>query len=368
MTTASALILGPLGALYSAAMRARRAFYKTGALRVHKISAPVISVGNITTGGTGKTPLVEWVARVVAKEGLRVCILTRGFGRARESKRVLVSDGERILAGSREGGDEPLLLAENLRGVAAVVSDADRVAAARWAIENLKSEVFILDDGFQHLRIARNLDIAVVDATNPWGGGKLLPRGRLREPLRELARADCVILTRCEQAHGVESLRKQAERLSSSRPILLSRTRTKMLRPLAATMMESSIADLSTHPSSLIPYPLPSPFAAFCAIGNPASFYEHLRKDGYTLKLTRAFADHHVYTQRDIDVFISEAKREGALSLLTTAKDAIKLRSLRFDLPCYVLEIELEFDDEEKLVGMIREAIRTEKRSRMRTR
>jgi len=353
MTNTSGIILAPLGALYSAAMRARRTLYKAGALRVHKISAPVISVGNITTGGTGKTPLVDWVARAVAKEGRRVCILTRGYGRAHESKRVLVSDGEHIFADAREGGDEPRLLAENLRGVAAVVSDADRVAAARWAIENLKSEVFILDDGFQHLRIARDLDLVVVDATNPWGGGKLLPRGRLREPLRELSRADCIILTRCEQSQDIDSLRKQAERLSGASPILLSRTRTRMLRPLDATMTENIVSDSSSHPSSLIPHP----FAAFCAIGNPASFYEHLRKDGYTLKLTREFADHHVYTQRDIDVLTSEAQRAGALALLTTAKDAVKLRSLRFDLPCYVLEIELEFDDEEKLVSMIREAV-----------
>jgi tetraacyldisaccharide 4'-kinase len=353
MTKTSGIILAPLGALYSAATRARRALYKAGALRVHKISAPVISVGNITTGGTGKTPLVEWVARAVAKEGRRVCILTRGYGRARESKRVVVSDGEHIFADAREGGDEPRLLAENLRGVAAVVSDADRLTAARWAVENLKSEVFILDDGFQHLRIARNLDMVVVDATNPWGGGKLLPRGRLREPLRELARADCIILTRCEQAHDVGSLRKQAQRLSGASPILLSRTRTRMLRPLNAEMVKGIVSGLSSHPSSLIPHP----FAAFCAIGNPASFYEHLRKDGYTLKLTRAFADHHAYTQRDIDSLISDAQGAGAWALLTTAKDAVKLRSLRFDLPCYVLEIELEFDDEEKLHSLIREAI-----------
>jgi tetraacyldisaccharide 4'-kinase len=135
-----------------------------------------------------------------------------------------------------------------------------------------------------------------------------------------------------------------------------------MLCPLDAPMMKGIISDLSPHSSSLIPHPLPSPLAAFCAIGNPASFYEHLRKDGYSLNLTRTFADHHVYTQRDINVLISEAESAGALGLLTTAKDAVKLRSLRFDLPCYVLEIELEFDDEEKLARMIREAIPIKKR------
>jgi tetraacyldisaccharide 4'-kinase len=345
------LILAPLGALYSVAMRVRRSLYKRGALRVHKISAPVISVGNITTGGTGKTPLVEWITREVAKEGRRVCILTRGYGRSDAKTRVIVSDGERILADAKEGGDEPRLLAEKLLGVAAVVSDADRVAAAQWARENLRSEVFILDDGFQHLRLARDLDLVVIDATNPWGGGKLLPRGRLREPVRGLARADCIILTRTEQAQDVDSLRKQAERLSGGRPVLLSRTRTKEVRPLDEAEMKNSAPQ---NPfSSLIPPPSSLPFAAFCAIGNPSAFFEQVRRDGHTLKLTRAFPDHHVYTQSEIDALILEAKRDGAQALLTTAKDAVRLGSLSFDLPCYVLEIELEFDDEEKLRGLL---------------
>jgi tetraacyldisaccharide 4'-kinase len=271
---------------------------------------------------------------------------------------VLVSDGERITADAREGGDEPRLLAEMLQGVAAIISDANRVAAARWDEDNLKSNLFILDDGFQHLRIARDLDLVAVDATNPWGKGRLLPTGRLREPLKNLSRADCIILTRAEQCTDIESLRRQAERLSNGRPVLLSRTRTKAIRPLDETTITSAAPDSSTHDSSLMTHhSLPQPVAAFCAIGNPASFFAQLRNDGHSLSHTRAFADHYVYEQSDIDALVTEAKRAGAQALLTTAKDAVKLRSLRFDLPCYVLEIELEFDDEEKLMNMIREAI-----------
>jgi tetraacyldisaccharide 4'-kinase len=382
MNKAAGLILAPLSAIYSVATRARRALYTRGVLRAQQINAPVISIGNITTGGTGKTPLVAWVARMVAQEGRRVCILTRGYGRADANRRVLVSDGERILADAREGGDEPFLLAEMLQGVAAVVSDADRVAAARYALENLESEVFILDDGFQHLRLARDLDLVTVDATNPWGGGNLLPRGRLREPLNGLARADCIIVTRSEQAQDIDALRKQAARLSGGRPILLSCTRTRAIRVLSEAMPKNdagtrgrgdegrkriddetslSFRRVSASPrprvSSFIPHPLPSPIAAFCAIGNPSAFFAQIRHDGNDLKFTRAFPDHHVYVQSDVDALVSEAMQAGALGLLTTAKDAVKLRSLRFELPCYVLEIELEFDDEEKLVGMIREAI-----------
>ncbi len=353
MKGASGIILAPMGALYSAVTRARLALYRRGALPVHKISQPVISVGNITAGGTGKTPLVEWVARAAAREGRKPCVLTRGYGRKDSGRRVLVSDGERVLADAREGGDEPRLLAESLKGIAAIVSDADRVSAARWAAEHLKSDLFILDDGFQHLRLARDLDIVTIDATNPWGGGRLLPRGRLREPLKGLARADLLILTRTEQTPDVDSLRKRAERLSGGRPVILSRTRTKAINLLDEAMMKGNALGVPSHPSSLIPHP----FAAFCAIGNPAAFFAHLRADGFVLNHTTAFPDHHVYKQADVDALIAEARRRGALALVTTAKDAVKLRSLNFELACYVLEIELTFDEEEKLTGMLREAM-----------
>ncbi len=351
MKGAPGIILAPLGALYSAVTRARLALYRRGALRVHKISQPVISVGNITTGGTGKTPLVEWVARTAAREGRNPCVLTRGYGREDARRRVLVSDGERVLADAREGGDEPRLLAEALRGIAAVVSDADRVSAARWAAENLKSDLFILDDGFQHLRLARDLDLVAVDATNPWGGGRLLPTGRLREPLKGLRRADLLILTRAEQAADVDSLRKQAERLSGGRPVILSRTRTRAVRPLGEATARGNALEAASHTA------LSRAVAAFCAIGNPEAFFAHLRADGFVLNHTKAFPDHYVYKQADVDALAAEAKGRGAGALVTTAKDAVKLHSLSFELPCYVLDIELTFDDEDKLTGMLREAM-----------
>jgi tetraacyldisaccharide 4'-kinase len=358
MRDAAGLILTPLGALYSAVTRARLALYRRGLLHVQKINSPVISVGNITTGGTGKTPLVEWIARAGAEMGRRVSVLTRGYGRTNPGQRVLVSDGERILADAGEGGDEPRLLAEMLQGVASIISDADRAGAARWAEANLQSDLFILDDGFQHLRMARDLDLVAVDGMNPWGGGQLLPRGRLREPLKGLRRADSIIITRANQAEDVDTLRKQAERLSGGRPVLLSRTRTRAIRPLGETITNSAEHGLLSHPSSYITQHFsPEPVAAFCAIGNPEAFFAHLQGDGHTVSYQRAFPDHHVYRQSDIDALSLEAKRQGALALLTTAKDAVKLRFLRFDLPCYVLEIELEFDDEEKLWAMLREAI-----------
>lgn len=353
MTSSESFILAPIGALYGVVTRARLALYGSGVLRVQRVDAPVLSVGNITAGGTGKTPLVEWLARVVAlQERKRVCILTRGYGRANERQRVVVSDGTRVLADAREGGDEPLLLAESLLSVAAVVSDADRVAGAHWAIENLGSEVFILDDGFQHLRIARDLNIVTVDGTDPFGGGRLLPRGRLREPVKGLRRADLIVVTRSEQAHDIDRLRAELEHLSGGRPVLFSRARTRAVRPIAETGEGETVSAAS----------LPRASAAFCAIGNPGAFFTHLRSDGHTLAYTRAFTDHHVYTQADAESLARAAKDAGAELLLTTAKDAVKLRSLRFDVPCYVIEIELEFDDETSLVRLIDKTLSTFKR------
>jgi tetraacyldisaccharide 4'-kinase len=347
MTLTRERALAPLSALYGTVTRARLMLYQRGALHVHRINAPVISVGNITTGGTGKTPLVEWIARMVGGMGRRACILTRGYGRSNMSERVVVSDGERILADALTGGDEPRLLAESLQGVAAVISDADRVSAARWALDALGSQVFILDDGFQHLRIARDLNILTIDATNPWGGGHLLPRGRLREPLRGLSRADLIVITRADQAHDISTLKQQVEHLSNGRPILLAHTRTRRMRSLL-NRPDEDLAGTA---------PLKTPAAAFCAIGNPQSFFAHVRGLGHTLNYTRAFADHHAYTQRDVKAIEREAEARGAQWLLTTAKDAVKLRPLRFRLPCYVLEVLIEFDDGSKLLALIREAI-----------
>ncbi len=350
----SDITLGPLGAIYGIAMRARRALYQARILPVHEVGVPTISVGNITTGGTGKTPLVEWIARAAAREGRRPCILTRGYGRARPSTRVVVSDSEHVTAGACEGGDEPRLLAEMLQGIAAVISDADRVAAARWALENFGSDLFILDDGFQHLRMARHLDIVAIDATNPWGSGRLLPHGRLREPPRELARADAIIITRADLAPDIDALRLRVESLSGARPVLLSRVRKRRIRPLVGPAAAGVCEGLDSALRAV---------AAFCAVGNPHSFFTQVRSsEGYRLSFERAYPDHHAYTQSEVDILCEEAKAHGAQLILTTAKDAVKLRSLRFDLPCYVLEIGIEFDDEARMLELIRRAIRDPKR------
>lgn len=328
------IILPPLSALYGAITRTRLSMYRRGTFRSTKLDRPVISVGNITTGGTGKTPLVEWVARRLAQEGKRVCVLTRGYRRTEPGERVLVSDGETAFSTPHLAGDEAFLLATNLKGFAAVISDANRVAAGQDAIKHLRTDCFVLDDGFQHLRLARDLDIVTIDATNPWGGG-LLPAGRLREPIGGLSRAGCVVITRVDQAGEVESIRQQISN-NSNCPVFKSRMTTRALVPVNDS-----------------PETIATPVGAFCGVGNPASFFKQLRQEGYVSVFEKAMPDHHAYTQQDIDSITHDAERAGARSLITTAKDAVKLQALTFSLPCFSLDVEISIDDADEFMKLI---------------
>src|SRR5262245_19884790 len=256
------IVLPPLSLLYGAVTRTRLSLYRRGTFQSTKLDRPVISIGNITTGGTGKTPLVEFVARTIASQGKKVCILTRGYGRRDPHLQVIVSDGYGVLATPSEAGDEPFLLATKLSGLAAVISSADRIAAGQEAIKDFGTDCFVLDDGFQHLRLARDLNIVTIDATNPWGGGSLLPYGRLREAPEGLSRADCVVLTRCDQVGDVSALKDEIRALTGSCPIFQSQMRAVRVSPLKNG--SESIA-------------APARIAAFCAVGNPSSFFEGLR-------------------------------------------------------------------------------------------
>jgi tetraacyldisaccharide 4'-kinase len=327
------IILPPLSVLYNAVTRTRLSLYRRGTFHSIKLDRPVISVGNITAGGTGKTPLVEWVSRALAAAGKKVCILTRGYGRDNPDRMVIVSDGGKVMATPAEAGDEPFLLATNLAGVSAVISNADRVAAGNEAIKQFGSDCFVLDDGFQHLRLQRDLNIVTIDATNPWGGRNLLPYGRLREPLSGLNRADVIVITRTDQVKNVDDLREEIVKHAPNAPIFTSQMRTARITPL------------SDSSGALVP-----PVAAFCAVGNPRSFFTAVP---YELAFEKSFPDHHRYSQSEIDSLIDAATLAGANSLITTAKDAVKLRPLSFSLPCYVLEIELRIDNEEELIRLL---------------
>jgi tetraacyldisaccharide 4'-kinase len=341
MNRAATVALAPIAGLYGIFVKARNASYRRGILPTQHVDVPVISVGNLTSGGTGKTPLVEWTARELASLGLKVCILTRGYGRRNPRRQVIASNGIEILAQVSQTGDEAFMLAERLRGQAAVICNADRVSAAGWAIKNLGSQVFVLDDAFQHRRLARDLNLLTIDASNPWGNRRCLPAGILRESIEELARADCVVLTRSDLEND-RGLENEIERIHPGMPVLKSRMRHTRLR------------EVNTNPAPENPEEIKAlRVGAFCGIGNSESFFELLRRQGYVLTYQRSFRDHHNFTQGDIDLLIRQAQTEGAQALLVTAKDAAKLGPLKIALPCYAVEIEIEIEHAERLREMI---------------
>jgi tetraacyldisaccharide 4'-kinase len=199
----------------------------------------------------------------------------------------------------------------------------------------------VLDDGFQHRRISRDLDLVVIDAMSPWGGGRMLPYGRLREPVEELRRADAIIISRSEDAADLQELRNSARYLGKGVPVFTSRPVTSAVRSMSGPLEQET--SLIRNREAL----------AFCGIGNPGAFFKHLRRDGWNVIATKAFPDHFRYSQRDIDELVLGAREKTIGAMLTTSKDAVKLRELRLELPCYILELDYMFDDVEELKRMV---------------
>lgn len=282
---------------YGLVVRARNALFDRG-WRVSRAAVPVVSVGNLTLGGTGKTPTVEYVARYFRERDVRVAILSRGYG-------------------SDTGpNDEALLLEENLPDVPHL-QGADRTTLAATAVEELESQLLVLDDGFQHRKLTRDLDIVLVDATDPWGPGYLVPRGLLREPKRSLWRAGAVLLTRCEQAGVGASAQLCAEIRRYVRPgtpiVEAEHRAVEWLRQDAGPIPAESASGRRA--------------AAFCGIGRPEAFRQTLQSLGVSLQDLREFPDHHAYARGDVDDLRRWAAGLPADSLiLTTQKDAVKLR------------------------------------------
>jgi tetraacyldisaccharide 4'-kinase len=341
----------PFSWIYGAIADARNSFYERGLFRSTSLEVPTISVGNITVGGTGKTPLVAYIADILATKGERVCILTRGYGRANARQRVLVSDSKSIFVSPREAGDEPYELARKLIGKAFVIADADRVAAGIWARQKFGITAFVLDDAFQHQKVKRELNIVTIDATNPFGNGKTLPFGVLRERLSNLKRADLIVITRANLAENISDIKSQISDHECDCPIILSENKFRELTNIKAVNRSGKISESKTEAE--IKFDFNSKIIAFCALGNPENFFSQLRLEHYDIASTKAFPDHHFYKQADIENLEITANEVGAKALLTTMKDAVKLKGLNFTIPCFVAEIDLIFDDEDRLKEMI---------------
>ncbi len=325
-------MLSLFSSIYGTITSLRNTLYDKGVLEVFDSRVRVISVGNITTGGTGKTPLVALIAGVFANRGEKVCILTRGYGRKDPKKRVLVSDGSKIISDAENAGDEPFELATKLLGKAIVIADADRIASAKWAKRKFGVTVFLLDDGFQHRKLKRDLDIVCIDATDDFATAQMLPSGRLREHQNGLKRAGAIVITRSNLVSDLSELRAEIAKPAPTAPLFVSANKMTSIFSLNnAEMDKSQITGKKAF--------------AFCALGNPDNFFEQLCQEKLSVVGTKAFRDHHIYSQSDIAEVDRLALEHSAEFLLTTAKDAVKLTKLSFEMPCYVVEVEMVLDD-----------------------
>jgi tetraacyldisaccharide 4'-kinase len=325
--------LSVLSGFYLAGLKARQAAYGAGLMRRQKVNAWVLSIGNITAGGTGKTPAAIYYARKFLGEGRSVVVLSRGYGRAAPAAGPLaVSDREKVLLSPRECGDEPYLIARKVPGVPVVVC-AKRVKGAELAMERFGAEVIVLDDAFQHVAIARDEDIVVIDCANPFGFGRVLPRGLLREPLSALGRATRFLLTRadeCEHEHIIEKLKE----LNPAAEILRSRH-----RPVGLTALSGEGEEACDWVSG-------KKVLAVSGIGNPKAFEDTLKRLGARLVHALRFEDHRWYDAADIAAIESAAKRFGAEHIVSTEKDGVRLAlTPKAPKDTLLLEIELELMD-----------------------
>lgn len=337
--------LSALSHLFSLCTQLRLFLYKNRILKSRSLGCLVVVVGNLTVGGTGKTPVVEKFARNLTARGRKVAILSRGYKSKPEPlyKRFfrwishgetpppkVVSDGKNLLLDSEVAGDEPFMLAKNLPDVVVLV-DKDRVKAGRYAIEKFGVDTLILDDGFQYLRLKGRLNLLLVDKTNPFGNGHLLPRGHLREPIKHLKRASYVFLTKSDGTPNLDleaTIRKHHPNVE----IIECAHKPQYLQSF-------------TKPQDLIPIDglNRKRVAAFSGIAVPASFERFLLNLGAELVEKEQFVDHHRFTQEELDLFFSRAQAAGAEFIVTTEKDAVRLpATLKTPIPLYYLRLEIE--------------------------
>ena len=310
-------LLRTLSLPYGAAVAMRNLLYDRKLLRPTKLPCPVISVGNLTVGGTGKTPTVIYLANLLRERGRRPAILSRGYGGDAKVPVNVVSDGNRVCLGCREAGDEPVMIAGALPGIP-VLTGPKRSLTGKAAVEHFGANVLILDDAFQHRSIFRDIDIVLLDGARPFGNGLLLPRGPLREPPQALRRAD--ILLRTGDADHEEPLREAPSLPAfrgTNRPLEFVEAATGRVSPLTAIRGQKVFA--------------------FAGIGSPDSFRRGLTALGADVVCFRAFPDHHPYGRSDIECLRLLAKDSGGDRIVTTEKDAVRLA----DFPDFLAEISL---------------------------
>lgn len=340
--TSTRILLGTLKAfswLFGAAVGIRYFLFKTGVFRRFPLGIQVISIGNVTAGGTGKTPVTEIFARTLAGEGRKVAILSRGYRRKEApwwqrmftqviDPPLVVSDGKHILLDAATGGDEPYMLASNLPGVAVVV-DRNRVKAGRYAIKRLGCDTIILDDGFQYQKLKHSIEVVLVDSTNPFGNGNMLPRGILREPARHLKRADIIFLTKCRG--DVSQVREEIRRYNKTAEIVECSHAPKVLK------------DVWSREEYPLEWLRGKTLCTLSGIASPRGFENSLRALGAKVTWCDRWADHHRYEPGEILYALNRSADTGADALVTTEKDAVRFP--RFEtspVRCLYLRIAIE--------------------------
>lgn len=338
-------LLRLLSYVFALIVQTRLWLYRHGIFRHHALGCQVLSVGNLTVGGTGKTPIVEVFARSLQLKGRRVAILSRGYKRvkpplwerivarltfqSKESEPLVVSDGCHLLLDSARSGDEPYMLASNLPDVAVVV-DKNRVKAGQHAIRTLGCDTLILDDGFQYQSLKHRLDIVLVDRTNPFGNRCVLPRGILRERVKNIKRAGFIFITK-SNGDGAEDLKRQLRELNPHAEISECRHCPRYFQ------------DVYTRERQELDYLQGKDIAAISAIAVPQGFEGELKRLGGNVIHHKRYADHHRYTQQEIIDFINDSIERGAKAILTTEKDAVRFPMIeRRDIPIFYLRVEIE--------------------------
>jgi tetraacyldisaccharide 4'-kinase len=341
-TLSTKILLSPLYLLslpYGWAVRFRAGLYALGLLKARRLPCPVISVGNVTVGGTGKTPLVMTLAKGLRDRKIPVAVLSRGYKRRRNSA-SLVSDGKTVSLSPRESGDEPFLIARTLKRIPVLVGK-DRYANGQMAFQRFGVRGLLLDDGYQHLRLHRDLNILLIDSQNGFGDGSLLPRGILREPLSHLCRAQIFLLTKVESREACQSLEKRLHAIHPLAPVFYSH-----YEPLDLVGPEGRREELRSFQGKRV--------LALSGIANPDYFFHLLKKSGMEIVREAIYPDHHWYTENDlVDI---EEKRKGTEWVVTTEKDMLKWENLKTaHLPMRALRIRMKIWEEEEFYKKVME-------------
>ncbi len=319
-------LLRVLAVVYALVQRVRARCYRFKIFQTRRLGCRVISIGNLTLGGTGKTPTVMMVADTLKRQGFKPAILSRGYGgRSREPVNV-VSDGQSLLMTPEAVGDEPVMMAKRLTGIP-ILTGRRRYQTGQYAIDHFGADVLVLDDGYQHLPLYRDLNILLCDETHPFGNGVVFPAGELREPLSAVKRADLICLTRCRGENNSNRVdgynRKQV-------PVVKSGFRVQ------------SIIDLGSGEELGIETVRHQPVEAFCGIAHPLDFFHTLEQVPVQIVNQNYFPDHHEYSIEELQAIENRARQSGAKLIVTTEKDAVKLQEHAFGLPVYAVRITLE--------------------------